>query len=61
MRKLCIIGLLVIGPIMALYAEVDEEHNHFSHIHEESIDGDDLHFKRYDMSHEFASDHVSCK
>lgn len=42
MRKLCIIGLSVIGPIMALYAEVDEEHNHFNHIHEESIDGDDF-------------------
>ena len=34
------IGLSVIAPIMSLYAEVDEEHDHLNHIHEESIDVD---------------------
>ena len=41
-RKLFIIGLSVIAPVMALYAEVDEEHDHFNHVHEESIDGDEF-------------------
>ena len=41
-RKLFMIGLSVIAPIMSLYAEVDEEHDHFNHIHEESIDGDEF-------------------
>ena len=41
-RKLFIIGLSVIAPIMALYAEVDEEHDHYNHIHEESINGEEF-------------------
>ena len=39
-RKLFTIGLSVIAPIMSLYAEVEEEHDHLNHIHKESIDGD---------------------
>ncbi len=41
-RKLPIIGLSVIAPIMALYAEVNEKQDHFNHIHEESIDGEEF-------------------
>ena len=41
-RKLLIIGLSVVAPIMALYAEVDEKQDHFNHIHEKLINGEEF-------------------